>query len=404
MSALKAPLINNSSSNIRLNGRGNGNVPHWRSAMAQPAGDYSRGKFYTLGHFPELLPFSSARGTWCQPWPRSLSCHSCCHEFCAANSAQLTQFGWISGWFQHTTPHSRQRAPGAVLAALTATFGSVIKAGAAAAGKCGVSSTSAGLPPSWPREGEEQLFGFWNVEKFCAINWNSGRCNRNFGKYPAWRAGIQMEAQAGFEEELDGGSCPIKSKPETLQFNWKLLPGVLFFKRILGKKREEKISQLSNASKVLFQWTLHLCVFILFILGIFLAGLAPRCAQWQSPQHRRYPTSSWAVPDQHKYSQHGSKTSCSRVSNSRDTILGSLLVKFAQGMRQGGREEGQENRLAFPLPRNSPLVFHRTQRLLWPNSCFCQPNRWYLKKKDIACKVWHFRSILLWSAKPDKPP
>lgn len=89
--------------------------------------------------------------------------------------------------------------------------------------------------------------------------------------------------------EAGWGSCPIKPKPETLQFNWKLLPGVLLFKRLFGKKREENTSQLSNASKVNFQQTLHLCV---FILGIFWAGLAPRCAQWQSPWNSRYSTSS----------------------------------------------------------------------------------------------------------------
>lgn len=330
MSALKAPLINNSSSNIRVNGCGNGNVPHWRSAMSQPAGVYSRGyfscsKFYTLGHFPELLPFSSVRGTWCQPWPSSLRCHSHCHGFWAGNSAQFTQFGWISGWFQHVTPHSRQCAPGAVLAVLRATFGSVTKEGAAAAGKCGVSSTSAWAPPSWP--GEEQLLastctGCWKVlcntvetqEAAAGILGNTLPEELEF----RWRPS-SVWGGAGW------GSCPKKSKPETLQFNWKLLPGVLFSKRILGKNREEKILQLSNASKVHFQPTLHLCVFILFILGIFLARLAPRCAQWQSPQNRRYPTSSWAVPDQHKMLPAWIQTSCSRVSNSRDTIWGHFL-------------------------------------------------------------------------------
>lgn len=37
--------------------------------------------------------------------------------------------------------------------------------------------------------------------------------------------------------------------------------------------------------------------------------------------------------------------------------FGSLLAKFVQGMRQGGREEAQENRLAFPLPRILPWFF-----------------------------------------------
>lgn len=46
------------------------------------------------------------------------------------------------------TPHSRQCAAGAVLAALRATFGCVTKEGAAAAGKRGVSSISAWVPPS----------------------------------------------------------------------------------------------------------------------------------------------------------------------------------------------------------------------------------------------------------------
>lgn len=44
--------------------------------------------------------------------------------------------------------------------------------------------------------------------------------------------------------------------------------------------------------------------------------------------------------------------------------FGSLLVKIVQGMRRGGREEVQENRLVFPLPRILPCFFQRTQRLL----------------------------------------
>lgn len=220
MSALKAPLSNNSSLNIRLNGHGNGNVPHWRSAMAQPAGDYSRAyfscsKFYTPRHFPEFLRFSSIRGTWCQAWPRSLCCHSHCQEFCAGNSAQFPEFCWISGWFPHVTPHSRQCAPGAVLAALRATFGSVTKEGAAAAGKCGVSSISAWVPPSWPREGEEQLFGFYlhgmtplegegNIEKLCAVELKPRKLQQEIWEIPSPRSWNSGGGPAAFEEEPGG--------------------------------------------------------------------------------------------------------------------------------------------------------------------------------------------------------
>lgn len=228
MSSLKAHLMNNSSSNIRLNSHGSGNVPHWRSALAQPAGDFSRycfscPKFYTLGHFAELLTFISTRGTWCQPWPRSLRCHSPCHELCAGNSAQFTKFGWISGWFQHVTPHSRQGAAGAVLAALRATFLSVTKKGAAAAGKCGVSSISAWVPPSWPREGEEQLF-FWLLPAWDARTGRGWKCWKvvcNRGETQAAEMGIlgiwefsslkSWKSDGGpavFEEELDGNPVP----------------------------------------------------------------------------------------------------------------------------------------------------------------------------------------------------
>lgn len=162
------------------------------------------------------------------------------------------------------------------------------------------------------------------------------------------------------------GACPIKSKPETLQFHWKLLPAVLFFKRIFGKKREKNISQLSNASKVHLQQTLHSCV---FILGIFWAGLAPRCAQWQSPSNSRYPTSSWAVPDQHKCSQHVSKRPV------LDSVRAGTWFWVSSCKIYPGSEAEREERRAgkqagFSTFQNSPLVFQRTQRLLWPAPAF----------------------------------
>lgn len=98
---------------------------------------------------------------------------------------------------QHASPHSRQCAPGAVPAALAATSGGVTKEGAAAAGKCGVSSISARVPPSWSGEGEElkprklqtvQQREFWEIP--CPKSWDSDG------------------GPAVFEEKLDGDHVP----------------------------------------------------------------------------------------------------------------------------------------------------------------------------------------------------
>lgn len=124
---------------------------------------------------------------------------------------------------QHASPHSRQCAPGAVPAALAATSGSVTKEGAAAAGKCGVSSISARVPPSWSGEGEEQLFSFYlhgafplegdgNGEKLHATELKPRKLQtvqqREFWEIPCPKSRDSDGGPAVFEEKLDGDHVP----------------------------------------------------------------------------------------------------------------------------------------------------------------------------------------------------
>lgn len=290
------------------------------------------------------------------------------------------------------TPHSRQCAAGAVLAALRATFGCVTKEGAAAAGKRGVSSISAWVPPSWPTQGEQQLF-FW---LFAAQDVPTER------GWKCWKVlcyGVETQAAATgilgntLPKELElrwrpcsiwggagWGSCPIKSKPETLQFNWELLPGVLSFKRIFGKGGKHFTAVKCQRSPFPTNPTL-VCVYY----WNFLCRTGPTLCSVTIPTEQTLSHILLGCPRAAQTLPAWIQTSCSRVSSSRDTILGHFLQNL---YREWGREGGKKHKKTgwlFHFPEFSP-GFSENTKIALTNSSFCQPNIWYLKKNTVPVK------------------
>lgn len=203
---------------------------------------------------------------------------------------------------------------------------------------------------------------------------------QEFWEIPCPKSWDSDGGPAVFEEELGGDPVPqsLNQKHSSSTGNFSLE-----FSSSRGSLgREENISQLSNASKVHFQQTLHLCV---FILGIFFQD-------WPHAVLSDNPHSTNIIPHPPGLSQSSTNAPSmdpnvlfsSQQQQGHD--FGSLLVKFVQGTRQGGREEAQENRLAFPLPRILPWFFSENTKIALTNSSFCQPNIWYLKKKTVPVK------------------
>lgn len=154
--------------------------------------------------------------------------------------------------------------------------------------------------------------------------------NRNFGKHPAQRTWIKMKAHRMYLSRLWMWTMSHKVlllNQKILQTDWKFVFGFLFFKKYLWEEREASISQLSNASKICYWQTLHLCLLTCecLLLWIFASRIAPTL---RSTHRTTVPVEQRVIPPPLGLSQTSASApsadpkSCTPVSNSRATISG----------------------------------------------------------------------------------